>query len=118
MRSKSLWFRDSFWSVIDAEAAEYDRQIVSQYQSEATLTRAKRCSCLARSKIAGTCQQDRETEAGETAEASAAVVGALRTRYWLVIEGGRVDLCQVDPGFEVDLYVECSLPTMTMIWMA
>jgi len=42
---------------------------------------------------------------------------ASRQRYWLVIEGGRVDLCQVDPGFEVDLYVECSLRTMTMIWM-
>jgi len=42
---------------------------------------------------------------------------ASRQRYWLVIEGGRVDLCQVDPGFEVDLYVECALRTMTMIWM-
>jgi hypothetical protein len=42
---------------------------------------------------------------------------ASRQRYWLVIESGRVDLCQVDPGFDVDLYVECSLRTMTMIWM-
>jgi len=40
-----------------------------------------------------------------------------RQRYWLVIEGRLVDLCQVDPGYEVDLFVECSLHTMTAIWM-
>lgn len=40
-----------------------------------------------------------------------------RQRYWLVIQNNLVDLCQVDPGYEVDLFVECSLRTMTMIWM-
>ena len=40
-----------------------------------------------------------------------------RQRYWLVIEGRLVDLCQVDPGYEIDLFVECSLRTMTAIWM-
>jgi DNA-binding HxlR family transcriptional regulator len=42
---------------------------------------------------------------------------ASRQFFWLVIDGPMVDLCQVDPGYEVDLFVECSLRTMTMIWM-
>lgn len=37
--------------------------------------------------------------------------------YWLVIESGQVDVCHVDPGFEVDLLVTSSLRTMTSIWM-
>jgi DNA-binding HxlR family transcriptional regulator len=39
-------------------------------------------------------------------------------RYWLVVdpESG-ADLCKVDPGFEVDLYVSTDLRTMTAIWM-
>ena len=38
--------------------------------------------------------------------------------WWLVIRPGEaVDLCSVDPGFEVDLYVRCDLRTMTAIWM-
>ena len=28
-----------------------------------------------------------------------------------------VDLCSVDPGFDVDLYVSVDLHTMTAIWM-
>ncbi|MEZ5830867.1 MAG: helix-turn-helix domain-containing protein [Dongiaceae bacterium] len=40
-----------------------------------------------------------------------------RQCYWLVVDHGQVDLCQVDPGYEVDLFVECSLLTMTKIWM-
>ena len=38
--------------------------------------------------------------------------------WWLVVtpEEG-VDLCSVDPGFDVDLYVTCPLRTMTAIWM-
>jgi DNA-binding HxlR family transcriptional regulator len=39
------------------------------------------------------------------------------SNYWLVIESGQVDLCHVDPGFEVDLLVTSSLRTMTSIWM-
>jgi DNA-binding HxlR family transcriptional regulator len=37
--------------------------------------------------------------------------------YWLVIESGKVDLCHVDPGFDIDLLVTSSLKTMTAIWM-
>lgn len=38
--------------------------------------------------------------------------------YWLVVEpGSPVDLCTVDPGFEVDLYVSTDLRTMTEIWL-
>lgn len=40
-----------------------------------------------------------------------------RRDWWLVVENGHVDLCQTDPGFEVDLYVETSLKSMTSIWM-
>lgn len=40
-----------------------------------------------------------------------------RREWWLVVEDGAVDLCQFDPGFPVDLYVECGLETMTAIWM-
>lgn len=41
-----------------------------------------------------------------------------RRNYWLVVEpGAAVDLCCVDPGFEVDLYVATELRTMTEIWM-
>jgi DNA-binding HxlR family transcriptional regulator len=42
---------------------------------------------------------------------------ALRT-WWLVVEpGAGVDLCSVDPGYEVDLYVSSDLRTMTAVWM-
>ena len=37
--------------------------------------------------------------------------------WWLVIEKGETDLCKVDPGFEVDLYISTDLRTMTAIWM-
>jgi len=41
-----------------------------------------------------------------------------RRYYWLVVEPhGEVDLCSVDPGFEVDLYVATDLRTMTAIWL-
>ncbi len=40
-----------------------------------------------------------------------------RRNYWLVVEDGNVDLCSVDPGYEVDLFAQCSLRTMTAIWM-
>ena len=42
-----------------------------------------------------------------------------RQNWWLVVEPGvGTDLCGTDPGFEVDLYVETDLRTMTAIWMA
>jgi len=38
--------------------------------------------------------------------------------WWLVVEPGQeVDLCSVDPGFDVDLYLSTDLRTMTEIWM-
>ncbi|MGH6891314.1 MAG: winged helix-turn-helix transcriptional regulator [Dongiaceae bacterium] len=40
-----------------------------------------------------------------------------RQYFWLVVEKRAVDLCSVDPGYEVDLFVECSLRAMTAIWM-
>lgn len=39
-------------------------------------------------------------------------------RWWLVATPGEpVDLCAVDPGFDVDLYVSTDLATMTAIWL-
>ena len=43
--------------------------------------------------------------------------GPGRRSWWLVIENGQVDLCSVDPGYEVDLYVRGSLRSMTSVWM-
>jgi DNA-binding HxlR family transcriptional regulator len=40
-----------------------------------------------------------------------------RRNWWLIVESGVTDLCKVDPGFEVDLYVSTDLRTMTAIWM-
>lgn len=41
-----------------------------------------------------------------------------RRAWWLIVEpGAEVDLCSVDPGFEVDLFVETDLRCMTAIWM-
>jgi len=41
-----------------------------------------------------------------------------RQSWWLIVEPeGGVDLCSVDPGFEVELYVSVDLRTMTAIWM-
>jgi len=38
--------------------------------------------------------------------------------WWLVVQPGQeVDLCSVDPGFDVDLYLSTDLRTMTEIWM-
>ena len=38
--------------------------------------------------------------------------------WWLIVEpDGNVDLCSVDPGFDVDLYVSTPLRPMTAIWM-
>ncbi|MCG2626970.1 helix-turn-helix transcriptional regulator [Bradyrhizobium sp. WYCCWR 13023] len=38
--------------------------------------------------------------------------------YWLIVEPNKdVDLCLVDPGFDVDLYVSTDLQSMTEIWL-
>ena len=44
-------------------------------------------------------------------------VSASRQSAWLVVNGGKVDLCNSDPGYDVDLYVEASLHSMTSVWM-
>jgi DNA-binding HxlR family transcriptional regulator len=43
---------------------------------------------------------------------------AAQRAWWLIVEPGTgVDLCSVDPGFDVDLYVVTDLRSMTAIWM-
>ncbi|MGH6944812.1 MAG: winged helix-turn-helix transcriptional regulator [Geminicoccaceae bacterium] len=43
---------------------------------------------------------------------------ASRQSWWLIVDPGQeVDLCSVDPGFDVDLHVVTDLRTMTAIWM-
>jgi DNA-binding HxlR family transcriptional regulator len=42
---------------------------------------------------------------------------APRRVWWLVVDKGQVDLCSLDPGYDVDLYVVTDLRTMTAIWM-
>jgi DNA-binding HxlR family transcriptional regulator len=38
--------------------------------------------------------------------------------WWLVVDPkDGVDLCSVDPGFDIDLYVSVDLRTMTAIWL-
>jgi DNA-binding HxlR family transcriptional regulator len=43
---------------------------------------------------------------------------AAQRNWWLLVDpGAGVDLCSIDPGFDVDLYVATDLRTMTAIWM-
>ena len=43
---------------------------------------------------------------------------AAQRLWWLIVEPQEgVDLCSIDPGFDVDLYVSVDLRTMTAIWM-
>jgi DNA-binding HxlR family transcriptional regulator len=47
-------------------------------------------------------------------------VKAGKRSWWLIVDtadGGKVDLCATDPGFDVDLYVRSPLRNMTAIWM-
>jgi DNA-binding HxlR family transcriptional regulator len=37
--------------------------------------------------------------------------------WWLVVDDGAVDLCNFNPGHELDLLVRSSLRSMTAIWM-
>lgn len=38
-------------------------------------------------------------------------------RWWLMIAGGKVDICLKDPGQEVDLHFYADMATMAKIWM-
>jgi DNA-binding HxlR family transcriptional regulator len=40
-----------------------------------------------------------------------------RGSWWIVVDDGAVDLCSVDPGYDVDLYVRATLRNMTSVWM-
>jgi len=45
-------------------------------------------------------------------------LSAAQRSWWLLVEPkAGTDLCSVDPGFDVDLYVSTDLRTMTAIWM-
>ena len=38
--------------------------------------------------------------------------------WWLIVAPGtEVDLCSIDPGYDVDLYVSGDVRSMTAIWM-
>lgn len=38
-------------------------------------------------------------------------------RWWLLIRDGDIDLCQSDPGFEVDLYLASTVRIMGRVWI-
>jgi hypothetical protein len=43
---------------------------------------------------------------------------ATQRSWWLLVDPTTgVDLCSIDPGYDVDLYVTVDLRTMTAIWM-
>jgi DNA-binding HxlR family transcriptional regulator len=45
-------------------------------------------------------------------------VPAAQRSWWLIVTPSEgADLCSVDPGYDVDLYVSSDLKTMTAIWM-
>jgi DNA-binding HxlR family transcriptional regulator len=44
-------------------------------------------------------------------------VTSAKRSWWLVIDSSMVDLCSANPGFDVDLYVQSSLRSMTAVWM-
>ncbi len=39
------------------------------------------------------------------------------SRWWLLIEDDSVDLCQSDPGYEVDLYIASTVRVMGRVWI-
>lgn len=39
-----------------------------------------------------------------------------KREWWFINEGGRLDLCLADPGFDVDLHLTTTLPDMIRIW--
>ena len=44
-------------------------------------------------------------------------LSAGRKSWWIVSDNGEIDLCGVDPGYDIDLYVNGSLHAMTAVWM-
>jgi DNA-binding HxlR family transcriptional regulator len=37
--------------------------------------------------------------------------------WWIVVEGDDVDICNNDPGKDIDVYFTCNVKTMVQIWM-
>jgi len=37
-------------------------------------------------------------------------------KWWLISENSEIDLCNDDLDFDVDVFIECSLTTMTQVW--
>lgn len=37
-------------------------------------------------------------------------------RWWLVLTRDGTDVCDADPGYEVDVALECPLPTLVRVW--
>lgn len=45
-------------------------------------------------------------------------VAEARNTYWVIVDAdGKVDVCSIDPGFDIDLFVTATLRAMTAIWM-
>lgn len=40
-----------------------------------------------------------------------------KNQHWLVFEHQDVDLCYLDPGHEIDVFIEADLATFTKVWM-
>ena len=40
-----------------------------------------------------------------------------KTHHWLVFTGNDVDLCYVDPGYDVDVEIHVPMRTMVKVWM-
>jgi DNA-binding HxlR family transcriptional regulator len=40
-----------------------------------------------------------------------------KSRFWLVLESDSVDMCLIDPGYEVDVFVEGHVRTMVDYWL-
>lgn len=39
------------------------------------------------------------------------------THWWLIVHAGEVDVCVDDPGYEVDVWIFCTLLTLTQVFM-
>lgn len=39
-----------------------------------------------------------------------------RRFWWLISDGREIDLCALDPGYDVDLHVVAELPALTAVW--
>ncbi|MEQ8480639.1 MAG: helix-turn-helix domain-containing protein [Hoeflea sp.] len=40
-----------------------------------------------------------------------------KTNHWLVYENGKIDICYIDPGHDVDVSIEAGVKDFTSVWM-